>query len=54
MDRARPWPRTPASLIPILFVGSQLMLRPGRAQALAAGAVRDYAVPPGAVDVVRV
>ena len=26
----------------------------GRAQALAAGAVRDHAVPPSAVDLVRV
>jgi hypothetical protein len=49
-----PFAADPASLIPVLFVASQLMLRPGRAQALAAGAVRDYAVPPGAVDVVRV
>jgi len=48
-----PLPADPPSLIPVLFVASQLMLRPGRAQALAAGAVRDYAVPPGAVDAVR-
>ena len=44
----------PPSLIPVLIVASQLLLRPGRAQALAVGAVRDYAVPPGAVNVVRV
>jgi hypothetical protein len=43
----------PLSLIPVLVVASQLLLRPGRAQALAAGAVRDYAVPPRAVDLVR-
>jgi hypothetical protein len=39
--------------IPVLVVASQLLLRPGRAQALATGAVRDYAVPPAAVDAVR-
>jgi hypothetical protein len=43
----------PLSLVPVLFVASQLVLRPGQAQSLAAGAVRDYAVPPGAVDLVR-
>jgi hypothetical protein len=35
------------------MVASQLLLRPGRAQALAMSAVRDYAVPPAAVDIVR-
>jgi hypothetical protein len=49
-----PLPADPPSLIPVLFVASQLMLRPRRAQALAAAAVRDYAMPPGAVNVVRV
>jgi len=34
-------------------VASQLLLRPGRAQALTTGAVRDYAVPPAAIDIVR-
>ena len=43
----------PLSLVPLLVVASQLMLRPGRAQALATAAVRDYAVPPAAVGVVR-
>ena len=37
-----------------LIAVSQLLLRPGLAQALAASAMRDYAVPPGAVDLVRV
>jgi hypothetical protein len=37
-----------------VIVASQLLLRPGRAKALATGAVRDYAVPPAAVDIVRV
>jgi len=41
------------SLVPVVIVASQLLLRPGRAQALATGAVRDYAVPPAAVDIVR-
>jgi len=48
-----PLPADPLSLIPVLIVASQLLVAPGRAQALAAGAVRDYAVPPGAIDVVR-
>jgi len=48
-----PLPADPPSLIPVLIVASQLLLRPGQAQALAAAAVRDYAVPPGAVDAVR-
>jgi len=48
-----PLPADPLSLIPVLVVASQLLLQPGRAQALAAGAVRDYAVPPAAVDIVR-
>jgi hypothetical protein len=48
-----PLPADPPSLVPVLIVASQLLLQPGRAQALAAAAVRDYAVPPGAVDVVR-
>ena len=43
----------PLSLVPVVVVASQLLLRPDRAQALAAGAVRDYAVPPAAVDAVR-
>ncbi len=48
-----PLPADPLSLVPVLVVASQLLLRPGRAQALATGAVRDYAVPPAAVDAVR-
>jgi hypothetical protein len=48
-----PLPADPLSLVPIVVVASQLLLRPGRAQALAARAVRDYAVPPAAVDIVR-
>jgi hypothetical protein len=48
-----PLPADPWSLVPVVVVASQLVLRPGRAQALAAGAVRDYAVPPAAVDLVR-
>ena len=48
-----PVPADPLSLVPVLAVASQLLLQPGRAQALAAGAVRDYAVPPAAVDIVR-
>jgi hypothetical protein len=48
-----PLPADPLSLVPIVVVASQLLLRPGRAQALAMGAVRDYAVPPTAVDLVR-
>jgi hypothetical protein len=48
-----PLPADPLSLVPIVVVASQLLLRPGRAQALATGAVRDYAVPPAAVDLVR-
>jgi hypothetical protein len=48
-----PLPADPLSLVPVLVVASQLLLRPGRAQALATGAVRDYAVPPAAVDIVR-
>ena len=48
-----PLPADPLSLVPVLVVASQLLLQPGRAQALATGAVRDYAVPPTAVDAVR-
>ena len=48
-----PLPADPLSLVPVVIVASQLLLRPGRAQALATGAVRDYAVPPAAVDIVR-
>jgi len=48
-----PLPADPPSLVPLVVVASQLLLRPGRAQALAVGAVRDYAVPPAAVDLVR-
>ena len=48
-----PLPADPPSLIPVAVVASQLLLRPGRAQALATGAVRDYAVPPAAVGLVR-
>ena len=48
-----PLPADPLSLVPLLVVASQLLLQPGRAQALATGAVRDYAVPPAAVDAVR-
>jgi hypothetical protein len=48
-----PLPADPLSLVPIVIVASQLLLQPGRAQALATGAVRDYAVPPAAVDTVR-
>jgi len=48
-----PLPADPLSLVPVLVVASQLLLQPGRAQALATGAVRDYAVPPAAVDIVR-
>ena len=48
-----PLPADPPSLIPVLVVASQLLLRPGRARAVAAAAVRDYAVPPGAADIVR-
>ena len=48
-----PLPADPLSLVPVVIVASQLLLRPGRAQALATGAVRDYAVPPAAVDTVR-
>jgi hypothetical protein len=48
-----PLPGDPLSLVPIVVVASQLLLRPGRAQALATGAVRDYAVPPAAVDLIR-
>jgi hypothetical protein len=43
----------PLSLVPVVIVASQLLLQPGRAQALATGAVRDYAVPPVAVNLVR-
>jgi len=49
-----PVPADPLSLIPVVVVASQLLLEPGRAQTLATGAVRDYAVPPAAVDIVRV
>jgi len=48
-----PLPADPLSLVPVLVVASQLLLQPDRAQALATGAVRDYAVPPAAVDIVR-
>ena len=48
-----PLPADPPSLIPVAVVASQLLLRPGRAQALATDAVRDYAVPPAAVGLVR-
>jgi hypothetical protein len=48
-----PLPADPLSLVPVLVVASQLLVRPGRAQALATGAVRDYAVPPAAVDIIR-
>ena len=48
-----PLPADPLSLVPVLVVASQLLVRPGRAQAIATGAVRDYAVPPAAVDIVR-
>ena len=48
-----PLPADPLSLVPVVIVASQLLLRPGRAQALATGAVRDYSVPPAAVDIVR-
>jgi hypothetical protein len=43
----------PPSVLPLLFAAAQLMAGPGRVQALAAGAVRDYAVPPAVVDAVR-
>ncbi len=43
----------PLSAVPILIVASQLLLQPGLARSLAEGAVRDYAVPPGAADAVR-
>jgi hypothetical protein len=46
-------PADPLSLVPVLVVASQLLLRPGWAQAIATGAVRDNAVPPAAVDIVR-
>ena len=49
-----PLPADPLSLVPVVIVASQLLLHPGRAKALATGAVRDYAVPPAAVDIVRV
>jgi hypothetical protein len=48
-----PLPADPLSLVPVVVVASQLLLWPDRARALAAGAVRDYAVPPEAVDAVR-
>ena len=48
-----PLPADPLSLVPVLVVASQLLVRPGRAQAIATGAVRDYAVPPAAVDIIR-
>ncbi|HYA51284.1 MAG TPA: hypothetical protein VEG33_08945 [Streptosporangiaceae bacterium] len=48
-----PLPADPWSLLPVLVVASQLLVQPGRAQLLATGAVRDYAVPPAAVDIVR-
>ncbi len=48
-----PLPADPLSLVPVLIVASQLLLQPGRAHALATGAVRDYAVPPAAIDTVR-
>jgi hypothetical protein len=48
-----PLPADPLSLVPVVIVASQLLLQPGRAQALATGAVRDYAVPPAAVDIIR-
>jgi hypothetical protein len=48
-----PLPADPLSLVPVLVVASQLLVRPGRAQALATGAVRDYAVPPAAIGIVR-
>jgi hypothetical protein len=43
----------PLSVVAIVVVASQLLLRPVRAQEIAARAVRDYAVPPAAVDIVR-
>jgi len=43
----------PLSLVPVLVVASQLLVQPGRARALATGAVQDYAVPPAAIDIVR-
>lgn len=48
-----PLPADPLSLVPVMAVASQLLLQPGRARALATGAVRDYSVPPAAVDTVR-
>jgi len=48
-----PLPADPLSLVPVLVAASQLLLSPGRAQALATGAVRDYAVPPAAATIVR-
>ena len=48
-----PLPADPLSLVPVLVVASQLLVQPGRTQALATGAVRDYAVPPAAIDIVR-
>ena len=43
----------PLSLVPIIVVATQLLAQPGRAQALATGAVNDYAVTPAAIDVIR-
>jgi len=48
-----PLPADPLSLVPVVAVAAQLLLRPGRAQELAGAAVRDYAVPPAAVDIIR-
>jgi hypothetical protein len=52
-DVLTPLRRDPLSVVPLMVVATQLLARPHRAQALAAGAVDDYAVPPAAVDLVR-
>lgn len=49
----RPLRPDPLSLVPITVVATQLLAQPGRAQALATGAVNHYAVTPAAIDVVR-
>jgi hypothetical protein len=48
-----PLPADPLAIIPLIFVASQVLAQPGRARALAAAAVQDYSVSPGAVDAVR-
>ena len=52
-DVLTPVASDPLSLMPVVIVAAQLLAHSGRANALATGAVRDYAVTPAAVDLVR-